>query len=68
VSGALLEEEYREKLTKAGFENITVQVTREYDLSDPFLRGMLKELSDAEIKEFQGSVVSAFIRALKPEK
>ena len=68
VSGALLEEEYREKLSKAGFENITVQVTREYDLSDPSLRGMLKELSDAEIKEFQGAVVSAFIRALKPEK
>ncbi|MDR3539902.1 MAG: arsenite methyltransferase [Desulfosporosinus sp.] len=66
VGGALLEEEYREKLSQAGFENIEIQVTREYDLTDPSLRSMLEGLSEAEIKEFQGSIVSAFIRAHKP--
>jgi len=67
VGGALLEEEYREKLSQAGFENIEIQVTREYDLTDPSLRSMLEGLSEAEIKEFQGSIVSAFIRGHKPD-
>jgi ubiquinone/menaquinone biosynthesis C-methylase UbiE len=66
IAGALLEEEYREKLALAGFGNIEIQVTREYDLTDPSLRGMLEEFSDTEINEFQGSIVSAFIRASKP--
>lgn len=67
IAGALLEEEYREKLALAGFKNIEIQVTREYDLADPSLRGMLEEFSEEEIKKFQGSIVSAFIRAHKPE-
>ena len=67
VAGALLEDEYREKLTQVGFEDIEIQVTREYDLTDPSLRGMLEELSEAEIMDYQGTIVSAFIRAVKPE-
>lgn len=34
VAGALLEQEYRNKLTAAGFADIEIQVTREYDLAD----------------------------------
>lgn len=66
IAGALLETEYREKLAQAGFEKIDIQVTREYDLTDPSLRGMLDLLSESEVKELQGSIVSAFIRASKP--
>lgn len=67
IAGAMTEEEYREKLSNARFENIELQVTREYDLEDPSLRDMLKELTEEEIKEFQGAIVSCFIRATKPE-
>ncbi|BAE85937.1 arsenite methyltransferase [Desulfitobacterium hafniense] len=66
IAGAMTEEEYRGKLSRAGFENISLQVTREYNLEDPSLRGMLEDLTDGEIKEFQGAMVSCFIRAAKP--
>lgn len=67
IAGALLEEEYSKKLSEAGFENIEIEVTREYDLNDPSLRGMLEELTEEEVKKLEGSIVSAFIRATKPE-
>ncbi|AGA68476.1 methylase involved in ubiquinone/menaquinone biosynthesis [Desulfitobacterium dichloroeliminans LMG P-21439] len=66
IAGAMTEEEYRGKLSNAGFENIELLVTREYDLEDPSLQGMLEELTEEEIKEFQGAVVSCFIWATKP--
>ncbi|HHY27381.1 MAG TPA: arsenite methyltransferase [Desulfitobacterium dehalogenans] len=67
IAGAMTEEEYRKKLSSAGFENIELKVTREYDIEDPGLRSMLQELAEDEIKEFQGAIVSCFIRATKPE-
>lgn len=67
IAGAMTEEEYRGKLSNAGFDNVELQVTREYDLEDPGLRGMLGELTEVEIKEFRGAIVSCFIRATKPE-
>lgn len=68
IAGALLENEYREKLLKAGFINIELEVTREYDLNDPSLRGILGDLDEEEAGEVQGTIVSAFIRAWKPEQ
>lgn len=66
IAGALLETEYKEKLTKTGFCNIELQVTREYDLLESGLRGVLGDLGDEELKKLNGSIVSAFIRASKP--
>ncbi|HZL73489.1 MAG TPA: arsenite methyltransferase [Planctomycetota bacterium] len=51
VAGALQESEYRAKLASAGFQGITVQVTRNYDVDEPAARDKF---------------VSAFIRASKP--
>lgn len=67
IAGALLETEYKEKLSKTGFSNIELEITREYDLNDPGLRGVLGDLDDEELKKLNGSIVSAFIRASKPE-
>ena len=65
VAGALLEEEYREKLAMAGFMDIEVEVTRVYDLTSPLAARIVPGLSAAELLDLNGSIVSAFIRARK---
>jgi SAM-dependent methyltransferase len=66
VAGALLEQEYREKLAAAGFGGISIEITREYDLTSPAAKGLVSGLSEAELEQINGSIVSAFIRAQKP--
>jgi SAM-dependent methyltransferase len=51
LAGALEESEYRSKLEAAGFANVSLEVTRIYELDDPSL---------------DGTFVSAFVRAEKP--
>ena len=68
MAGALLDEEYKRKLTVAGFGNIELQITRSYDLSDPAAGDLLPELVGEERNEWNGAVVSAFIRAKKPSQ
>lgn len=65
VAGALLAEEYKKKLKRAGFTDIEVQVTRVYDLASPAAASIMPGLSAAERNELNGSIVSAFIRAGK---
>jgi len=66
VAGALLDWEYQDKLTKAGFENIEIEITRKYDLTDEKMQILLSSLSEAEKEQLKDSIVSAFIRAKKP--
>lgn len=66
IAGALLEQEYRDKLAAAGFEEIDVEVTREYDLADEKMQNLMNLLSASEREQFNGSIVSAFVRAEKP--
>jgi len=65
VAGALLDQEYRDKLSVAGFENIEIEITREYDLTDEKMQILLLSLSEAEKEQLKDSIVSAFIRAKK---
>jgi ubiquinone/menaquinone biosynthesis C-methylase UbiE len=67
VAGALEEQEYRDKLAKAGFEAIDVEPTRVYRMEDA--RGFLDKsgLDAAAIApQVDGKFMSAFIRARKP--
>lgn len=66
VAGALLEQEYREKLADAGFGDINIEITRVYDLTSPLAAKIVPNLSERELSEINGAVVSAFIRAKKP--
>ena len=66
VAGAMQDQEYREKLAVAGFTGIEVEVTRNYDLTDPQVQTIFPQLSDSEFREINGTIVSAFIRAKKP--
>ncbi len=67
VAGALEEEEYRTKLSRAGFEEIDLEPTRVYRVKDA--RGFLANagLDAAAIaSQVDGRFMSAFVRAEKP--
>jgi SAM-dependent methyltransferase len=67
VAGALSEEEYRKKLTSAGFTEVTVEPTRVYSVNDAreFLASAGID-ADAIAPQVDGKIKSAFIRAVKP--
>ena len=68
VAGALEENEYRSKLTSAGFEQIDLQPTRVYRIEDAreFLSGHNVNV-DAIAPQVDGKFMSAFVRAVKPQ-
>jgi arsenite methyltransferase len=69
VAGALEENEYRSKLTSAGFEQIDLEPTRVYRIEDAreFLSGQDIDV-DAIAPQVDGKFMSAFVRAVKPPK
>ena len=67
IAGALSEGDYAAKLKAAGFEAVSVEPWRVYDVEDA--RGFLTESGldvDALAPQVQGRFASAFIRAQKP--
>src|ERR1700676_1202875 len=68
VAGALEENEYRNKLTSAGFEQIELEPTRVYRIDDAreFLSGHNIDV-DAIAPQVDGKFMSAFVRAVKPQ-
>lgn len=67
IAGALEENEYRERLAKAGFEKIEVEPTRIYNVEDA--REFLSTAgidADAIASQVDGKFMSAFVRASKP--
>ena len=69
VAGALEENEYRAKLTSAGFEQIDVEPTRVYRIEDArqFLADQDIDV-DAIAPQVDGMFMSAFVRAVKPQQ
>ena len=69
VAGALDEQEYRDKLAKAGFESIGVEPTRVYRVEEAreFLAGKGVD-ADAIAPQVDGKFMSAFVRARKPAR
>ncbi len=67
IAGALLESEYLEKLTRAGFTNVSVEPTRIYSKDDTAEMASSCCGEDVEIalSALDGAVMSAFIRATK---
>lgn len=66
VAGALTDQEYTGKLAAAGFTDIEVVVTRVYDLTGPTAGKLALWAEPGDLEAFDGSLVSAFIRAKKP--
>jgi SAM-dependent methyltransferase len=67
IAGALEENEYRAKLTRAGFQNVEVEPTRIYRIDDAraFLSSQDIDV-DAIASDVDGKFMSAFVRATKP--
>ena len=67
VAGALEENEYRNKLKSAGFDQIELEPTRIYRIEDAreFLSGQNIDV-DAIAPQVDGKFMSAFVRAVKP--
>jgi hypothetical protein len=67
VAGALDENEYRSKLTAAGFGQVDVEPTRVYRAEDAL--NFIPE--DMKVEQFaaqvDGKFMSAFVRAVKPQ-
>jgi SAM-dependent methyltransferase len=69
IAGALEENEYRAKLLSAGFDRIEIEPTRIYRIEDAreFLSGQNIDV-DAIAPQVDGKFMSAFVRAVKPER
>jgi ubiquinone/menaquinone biosynthesis C-methylase UbiE len=69
VAGALEENEYLSKLKSAGFESIEMEPTRIYRVEDAreFLSGQNIDV-DALAPQVDGKFMSAFVRAVKPQR
>jgi SAM-dependent methyltransferase len=71
IAGALLEDEYRQKLAAAGFTAIGIEPTRVYAREDA--REMAASSAccagdvEAALSALDGAVMSAFVRAHKPD-
>ena len=67
VAGALDDDEYRDKLAAAGFEQIDIEPTRVYRAEDAreFLSAEGVDV-DAIAPQVDGKFMSAFVRAVKP--
>jgi SAM-dependent methyltransferase len=68
IAGALEENDYRAKLSAAGFDEVSVEPTRVYNVEDA--RHFLTEAGedvDAIAPQVNGKFFSAFIRANKPK-
>jgi arsenite methyltransferase len=68
IAGALEENDYRVKLTAAGFEKVDLEPTRIYRVEDAraFLSGQGIDV-DTIAPQVDGKFMSAFVRAAKPE-
>ena len=69
IAGALEANEYRAKLLSAGFDRIEVEPTRIYRIEDAreFLSGQNIDV-DAIAPQVDGKFMSAFVRAVKPQR
>ena len=68
IAGALEEDDYRAKLTKAGFADVSMEPTRIYNIEDA--RQFLTEAGvdvDSIAPQVNEKFLSAFIRANKPK-
>jgi len=67
IAGALEEDSYREKLSRAGFQDVDVEPTRIYRVADA--QQFLAEAGltdEALLRQMDGRFMSAFVRARKP--
>jgi len=65
VAGALPAEEYKTKLERAGFRNVSVTITKIHELNMEAVKNAIKDLTPEELAYIEGISASALITALK---
>lgn len=65
MAGALPSEEYRSKLERAGFRDVTVTITKPYALNMEVARSAFEDPSSADYEAMEGISASALITALR---
>lgn len=68
ISGALRERDYVAGLERAGFVDVSVEPTRVFSAEDLEEAAQGAGCSDSGLADFDGAVMSAFIRARKPSR
>jgi SAM-dependent methyltransferase len=71
ISGALLIDDYKSKLIAAGFIDVEIEIVRTYSESDKdglVSNDLRIRIGDDGVNELMSSFVSAFVRAVKPNK
>jgi SAM-dependent methyltransferase len=63
LAGALEKDTYRALLTEAGFEDVSIKITRRYTVAEA---GLDTAILPAGWEEADGKVASAFVRATRP--
>jgi arsenite methyltransferase len=66
IAGALAEDDYRAKLSAAGFEDVLIESFREYTASDAEAGGLGNDLREYANAEGGVGIFSAVVRARKP--
>jgi ubiquinone/menaquinone biosynthesis C-methylase UbiE len=66
VAGALSDDEYRQKLARAGFTDIDIEYTRVYRSEDARAFLAAEGFDEATAREVDGKFAAAFVRARKP--
>jgi SAM-dependent methyltransferase len=66
IAGALQEQEYLEKLCRAGFINVSIEPIRIYDLASPEAGALIDMIPIEAREEYNGVIYSGFVRAEKP--
>jgi ubiquinone/menaquinone biosynthesis C-methylase UbiE len=69
IAGALRDSDYVDKLNAIGFQNISIEPTRVYNIEDAraFLSGKGVDV-DAIGPQVEGKFISGFVRAVKPNR
>jgi hypothetical protein len=65
VAGALPAEEYKAKLERAGFRDVSVTITKPHELNMEVVKNTIKDLTPEDLVAIEGISASALITALK---
>ena len=66
MAGALPEEEYKNKLERAGFHGVNIKITAPHELNLELIKSSIHDLTEDDLKAMEGLSASALITALKP--
>ena len=65
MAGALPAEEYKAKLERAGFRDVSIAITKPHELNMEVIKNTIKNLTPEDLAAIDGVSASALITALK---